>query len=710
VINPNWRLTDRAVVKDVFCQIPSVRNEDSFVRHSISLRLSLPTVLLFFITATTWGQAGKSIDKPTSLAAPDAAKSPETQPAEKKTDAERIVSLDAAIQEAERQLTDLKAKLENPNSEYAEAKKDFAELNRRLEDKKQRLKEVQDANRPDEAEKLQAEADDLKKTWDLAKERFDLAIQEQNAIKEKIGALEKKFQQDQEAVKRLQDPHAATQPTAQPKPTAEPQPASSPAMSPVPQEPGPEQPQNPSGQPEPPPPTAAEPAKPPSEEVTKAQQQVQEKSAQAQDAELQAQSITDRLRTLQTDIEVERKLLDTARKKADNARATQETLGDQARQKSADGASQQEVDLLWEKVREARMRSAEALADVNQHADRLNQLQTQLQELQGEQIAALSEAERKREESDKAQNELDKLQNPFSLRNLLRWIYTHGPPLVGIFIGAVALLWITRALEHRIVYFLVRNADHGTRTERENRAQTLASVFRNASFLAVIIGGILMALAEVEVNIAPLLGGAAVFGLAVAFGAQSLIKDYFYGFVILLENQYTVNDVIKTAGTAGVVERISLRMTVLRDLEGVVHYIPHGEAVKVSNLTHGWSRTVLDIGVSYREDADHVMQVLTQVGTELFHDPKFRPLIIEPPEILGLDAFGDSAIVIKLIVKTRPLQQWAIKREYLRRIKKRFDELGIEIPFPHRTIYHRQDPGQTSPPALDAAPNRPDPT
>ena len=196
---------------------------------------------------------------------------------------------------------------------------------------------------------------------------------------------------------------------------------------------------------------------------------------------------------------------------------------------------------------------------------------------------------------------------------------------------------------------------------------------------------------EIGIAVGPLMGGAAVFGLAVAFGAQNLIRDYFYGFVILFENQYKLNDVLKIGELSGQVEQISLRMTVLRDLEGNVHFIPNGKIDSVTNMTYGWSRAVIEIGVAYKEDVDHVMQVLLSLGTELREDPTFGQFILDAPEMLGVNELGDSCVAIRMLIKTKPLTQWRVKREMLRRTKRRFDELGIEIPFPHRTVYHRYE-------------------
>ncbi len=171
--------------------------------------------------------------------------------------------------------------------------------------------------------------------------------------------------------------------------------------------------------------------------------------------------------------------------------------------------------------------------------------------------------------------------------------------------------------------------------------------------------------------------------------------------MILLENQYKINDVVKIGDNSGQVERITLRMTVLRDLEGCVHFIPNGQITSVVNMTHGWSRALFDVGVAYKENTDRVVEVIEELGRELRKDPKFKLMILDDLEMLGVDALGDSAVVIKFFIKTRTLKQWNIKREMLRRIKLRFDELGIEIPFPHRTVYHHFENGDLPQPETE---------
>jgi small-conductance mechanosensitive channel len=265
-------------------------------------------------------------------------------------------------------------------------------------------------------------------------------------------------------------------------------------------------------------------------------------------------------------------------------------------------------------------------------------------------------------------------------------------------VAMLAFMWMAHFFSHRIVSLVARGGFRGSKEEREARAHTLVGVFQNAATVVIVAGGILMILQEAGIPIAPLLGGAAVFGLAVAFGAQNLIRDYFYGFVILLENQYKINDVVKIGSLSGSVERITLRMTVLRDLEGCVHFLPNGGISSVTNMTHGWSRSVFEVSVAYKEDIDRVMGLLVELGKELREDPAFGSMILDDLTMLGVDALADSGVTVKFFIKTRPLQQWAVKREMLRRIKNRFDALGVEIPLPQHVIYHRAEDG--------AAPNR----
>lgn len=248
----------------------------------------------------------------------------------------------------------------------------------------------------------------------------------------------------------------------------------------------------------------------------------------------------------------------------------------------------------------------------------------------------------------------------------------------------------------RIVAREIQEEDPLTRRLREQRAQTLGSLLTSVSLVAIVVISTITIL-SIFVDTRPLLASVGVLGLAISFGAQSLVKDVITGAFLLAEGQFAIGDVVRLGEVSGMVEKITLRTTVLRDLEGVVHIVPNGEITRVSNLTKKWSRAVLDIGVAYKEDVDRVIGVLRELGEELHRDAHFGSLLIEVPEVLGLQAFADSAVVIRVSAKTLPQKQWEVGREFRRRIKNRFDAEGIEIPFPHTTFYWGE--GQL-PPAL----------
>ena len=234
--------------------------------------------------------------------------------------------------------------------------------------------------------------------------------------------------------------------------------------------------------------------------------------------------------------------------------------------------------------------------------------------------------------------------------------------------------------------------------ELNKRTDTLGSVVHYVLSIAMMLIALVMILSEVGIEIGPILAAAGVLGLAVGFGAQSLVKDIISGFFIFLEDQIRVGDVVEIAGKSGVVERMNLKMTILRDLSGNVHFVPNGEINVVTNMTKGYSRYLFNIGVAYREDVDEVMDIMRQVDEDLRNDPEFGADILAPLEMLGLDEFADSALIIKARTTTKPIKQWRVAREFNRRLKKAFDEKNIEIPFPHLTLYAGKDKDGTSPP------------
>ena len=297
--------------------------------------------------------------------------------------------------------------------------------------------------------------------------------------------------------------------------------------------------------------------------------------------------------------------------------------------------------------------------------------------------------ERARRDLERAEADMADITNPLSPRNLLAWAVDHGPRILTIAGLMLLLRWLVRVLGRRVVRTVVERGTEATGQEALARANTLVGVFQNAAATAIVVGGVLMILQEAGVPVAPLLGGAAVLGLAVAFGAQNLIRDYFQGFMILLENQFQLRDVVRINNLAGQVETITLRMTALRDLEGNVHFIPNGEIKAVTNMTHGWSRAVIDLPIAYQDDLDQVTELILEVGREMRRDPRCADAILDDPTMLGVDALGENGVMLKFYMTTAPLQQWRVKRELLARIKRRFDELGIAVPFAQRTAYQR---------------------
>jgi small conductance mechanosensitive channel len=224
-------------------------------------------------------------------------------------------------------------------------------------------------------------------------------------------------------------------------------------------------------------------------------------------------------------------------------------------------------------------------------------------------------------------------------------------------------------------------------SESVKRADTLVRLVRKAVYLVLWTAVVLVVLQEIGVEIGPILAGAGIAGLAVGFGAQNLVRDVISGFFLILENQVRVGDVAIINGTGGLVEQVNFRTLVLRDLAGVVHVFPNGTINTLSNMTQEWSAYVFEIGVAYKENTDRVIAVMQKVLEDLQTDAVFGLLILETPEIMGVDKFADSAVVIKGRIKTRPIRQWMVGREFLRRLKLAFDEEGIEIPFPHQTVY-----------------------
>jgi small conductance mechanosensitive channel len=268
------------------------------------------------------------------------------------------------------------------------------------------------------------------------------------------------------------------------------------------------------------------------------------------------------------------------------------------------------------------------------------------------------------------------------------WLLSHGIRILAIIIVAIILYLLLRHFVPRLVQTSVSRQMRGQgKEEIQKRVSTLSSVFRKTGLIIIAIVAIFTMLPEFGINIGALLAGFGILGIAVGFGAQSLIKDILNGTFILLEDQYRIGDVVKIAGIAGLVEETNLRRTVLRDLDGKVHSIPNGEITIATNFTKDYSRVNMNISVAYGEDLDHVIEVINRVCQGMAEDPKWKADFVTTPQVLRVDKLGDSGIEIKILGDTKPIRQWDVMGELRLRLKKAFDREGIEIPWPHTKVY-----------------------
>lgn len=251
----------------------------------------------------------------------------------------------------------------------------------------------------------------------------------------------------------------------------------------------------------------------------------------------------------------------------------------------------------------------------------------------------------------------------------------------------LVVAWVAQMVVRRVVRRLRMHFAGRTHGEEAKRIETLARVVRYALIVLIFLVAGMLILNEVGVSIAPILGAAGVVGVAVGFGAQSLIKDYFTGFFLLVENQIRVGDVVEIAGKSGLVEEITLRRVKLRGYDGSVHYVSNGLITTVTNMSTEYANAVIDVGVAYKANIDAAFEMIREVGRGMRADPIFAPRILDDIELAGVESLADSAVVIRCRIKVLPLEQWSVRREFNKRVKEALERAEIEIPFPQRTIY-----------------------
>lgn len=612
--------------------------------------------------------------------------------------AERINGIRKLLEADRNRYDELTAELEELEAEFERASKDFEEVDARWS-------QANTARRESKAPVGELEAAELEKLATervAARDRFDRVIARRKAAQQQLETLSEKIELEEMALERAlkaedeADPANDEKPTTGelPKPAGQSDAGQSPAENTDSQGAAAEAPETNEKKP-----SVAETILPGiTQQATKSADPAGKAAAAPKSAEA-----TDRFTAMaRREVESKRRVLKLEQNNADlisrgidvferdltSARRMLEELRREHEAVKQSLAKDSDVRNA-EATRELESRLAELQEELDLQTGRVRESEEMLKRLQTAQDESAQRIKSAESELSAAERQAWFVESPLAPHRLYNWLVVAGPKILAIVVGMIGGWWLVRVLAKRIVSGLLWRSDRGTDFERQARADTLARVFQSAGGMVVLVLGTLAVLDQAGIEVTVLLGGAAVIGAAIAFGSQNLIRDYFSGFMILIENQYSVGNVVRIGQTSGVVEDISLRMTVLRDEEGVVHFIPHNQVTTVSNMTHGWSRAVFAIGVGYNEDVDRVMAILKNLAEELRQDENFGPHIIGSPEMQGVDALGQSAVVVKFLLKTRPLKQWAIKREMLRRIKKRFDAEGIEIPYRHQTIYYR---------------------
>ncbi|MDG3006859.1 mechanosensitive ion channel family protein [Paludisphaera mucosa] len=641
------------------------------------------------------------------------------------TAAEVVTMLERIIRGNQHELDDLAPKVDE-HEEAEQARDVFQHLDDLLKSLDREKKKAVAAHEPERVAEIERQATNLKEPWNLARERLNLDLRARMLMLERISILKSVLAHDRERLaavlatgdlaRFLDESKPAAAPVAAPAAPAEA--AATPAPPPSgPPNPAPAAVQIPIIPGQPLVPKAVDPkdvektkdaAKPeaaktdaekkaeaeskgeapakaaaaPNKELISAKQELDAKSTAVQKLQERTMTLDARMQNLARSIELVKELVEVSQQSVDNATKTREYLVREMQEGKPSAAVQAWThdggDALGAMDRRIRTASEDVKQLKNRFEEMVEERALVVDALQRTSLRAQSA----QEGLEKTQETVEALESPFSTHNMKAWLFEHGPPIVATLIVMSLLYLLVSRYAQKVVELFASRGLRGSKAERDNRMDTLVSVLQNTGSVVVLLGGISTLLSQVGIPVAPLLGGAAVAGVAVAFGAQNLIKDFFYGFMILLENQYKLKDVVKIGDHSGQVEQITLRMTALRDGDGALHFLPNGATTSVVNMTHGWSSASFAVRIAWEEDVDRVIAIIQDLGKELRQDPNLRLMIVDDLNMMGVDALTDSAAVILFSIKTLPLQQWNVKREFLRRLKKRFQEKKVLLPPP----------------------------
>jgi small conductance mechanosensitive channel len=512
-----------------------------------------------------------------------------------------------------------------------------------------------------------------------------LTFEAEGALRKQIRSLEEKIETDRLALTAFR--FQGTQPVEagqEPEtPTTMPEPAPSTpsrAISPVPGVPIEIPSAAPAG--------APQPLLPETPEQIAARQELERKQLVARRAERAVVTFVRRKEAVEDQIGLEKTLLRVDAEALENLEGF---IGErEARLEALVAAGTPDLELSERRGQLERLR-----AEIVRVNDEVARRQVELASLEERLIYATGEMDRvteysdqKRDEAEAARKWLVWLESPLYPGNLARWAVERGPRVLAVLLLAGLLLVFLRFSLRRIARAVVTKS-RKARASAINRADTLALSFQSLATTLILAACILLVLQEAGLDVKTVLGGAAILGVAIAFGAQNLMRDYFTGFMMLLEDQYELGDLVTIGSITGTVERVNMRITMLRDLEGRVHFIPNGQIGSLTNRTYDWARALVEIPVGPEQDVDRVMALLLEVAGSLKDDPDWADEIVDEPQMLGVDKFTESGVTIKLMLKTHPERLFPVRRELLRRVKKAFDEAGIVPGVPQRVVRQR---------------------
>ena len=641
--------------------------------RNLIFSLALPLLLLALSAWTGTALAQAEMPSPESRQGASTADLPE-ESVDLVSDVEQLLRHERIMELDQAKLDEVRLDLEKRQSTFDALGEATYARAVEVEAKGKELQDLGATGDPEARSVLEATIQDLETDLELYKTQSDLALTAESTIRQQIEALEKKLERHQRAVDALRGvvPTVSTPSTDSQVQVVAP---SGPSVS------IPGLPVTPGAS------AVSEPVEAPlrleSTAQIEAQREFDRRQVAVQSAELAVVEYVKRRESLQQQVEFEAVLLDNAERSVENLAKALQRRQVQLSEKTAIDAEPAEIAWLQSNISRIEEMLVESRDEIEGRNEHLASLDQRLEKQQKEERQVTQEVEARRREVKEARNRLYWLESPIHPSNVSRWFRERGPRILFVILVAAVLLFLLKISARTVARLTVRKR-RGNRAPTVRRADTLALSFRSAASLLIVVGGTILVVQEAGIDVKTVLGGAAILGLALAFGAQNLMRDYFTGFMILLEDQYELGDLVSIGDVTGTVEMVNMRTTMLRDLEGRVHFIPNGEVKSVTNRSYVWGRAVVEVPVGYKENVDRVMAVLLEVAAELRDDPDFGPWVTNEPVMLGVDRFTEFGVIIKFIIETLPDKMFPVRREMLRRVKNEFDKVGIEISVPYR--------------------------